>query len=40
MNKTELIAAMAAKSGLSRKDAGAALASMIDGVTDALKNVN
>ena len=37
MNKTELIAARTAKSGLSRKDAGAALASMIDGVTDALK---
>ena len=37
MNKTELIAAMAAKSGLSRKDASAALASLIDGITDALK---
>ena len=32
MNKTELIAAMAAKSGLSRKESGAALASLIDAV--------
>ena len=37
MNKTELIAAMAAKSGLSKKEAGAALASLIEGITDALK---
>ena len=37
MNKTELIAAMAAKSGLSRKESGAALASLIDGIKDALK---
>ena len=37
MNKTELIAAMAAKSGLSRKEAGAALTSLIDEITDVLK---
>ena len=37
MNKTELIASMAARSGLTKKEAGAALASLIDGVTDALK---
>ena len=29
MNKTELIAAMAAKSGLTKKEVGAALASLI-----------
>ena len=38
MNKTELIAAMAAKSVLSRKEAGTALVSLIDGITDALKD--
>ena len=37
MNKTELIASMAARSGLTKKEAGAALASLIDSVTDALK---
>ena len=37
MNKTELIASMAAKTGLTKKEAGAALASLIDSVTDALK---
>ena len=37
MNKTELIAAMAARSGLTKKEAGAALASLADGITDALK---
>lgn len=37
MNKTELITAMAAKSGLTKKEAGAALASLIDGITEGLK---
>jgi len=37
MNKTELITAMAAKSGLTKKEAGAALASLIDGITESLK---
>ena len=37
MNKTELITAMATKSGLTKKEASAALASLIDGITDALK---
>ena len=37
MNKTELIAAMAAMSELTKKEAGAALASLIDSITDALK---
>ena len=37
MNKTELIAAMAEKSELSKKDAGAALEAFVASVTDALK---
>ena len=37
MNKTELIAAMAARSGLTKKEVGAALALLIDGITEALK---
>ena len=37
MNKNELIAAMAEKSGLSKKDAGAALDAFIEAVQDALK---
>lgn len=38
MNKTELIAAIAEKSGLSKKDADKALAAFIDTVTDTLKS--
>ena len=37
MNKTELVAAMAEKTGLSKKDAESALKSFIDTVTDELK---
>jgi DNA-binding protein HU-beta len=37
MNKAELIQAVAAKSGLSKKDAEVALAAVIDSLTDALK---
>ncbi len=37
MNKAELIQAVAAKSGLSKKDAEVALAAVIESVTDALK---
>ena len=37
MNKTELIASMAEKSGLSKKDAGAALDAFVESVQDALK---
>ena len=37
MNKAELIQAVAAKSGLSKKDAEVALAAVIDSITDALK---
>lgn len=37
MNKMELVAAMAEKSGLSKKDCEAALGAMTDTVTDALK---
>lgn len=37
MNKAELIAAIAEKSGLSKKDAESALAATIGTVTDALK---
>ncbi len=37
MNKAELIQAVAAKSGLSKKDAEAAVAAVIDSLTDALK---
>ncbi len=37
MNKSELVAAMAAKSGLSKKDSEKALAAFVDAVMDALK---
>jgi len=37
MNKTELINAIAAKSGLSKKDSEKALGATIDAITDALK---
>ena len=37
MNKTELVAAMAEKSGLSKKDSEKALAAFVDAVMDALK---
>lgn len=37
MNKTELIAAVAANAGLSKKDADAAVAATFDAITDALK---
>ena len=37
MNKTELIAAIAAKADLTRKDAGVALDAVIGSITDALK---
>jgi DNA-binding protein HU-beta len=38
MNKTELTAALAANSGLSKKDAEKALNAFVDVVTDALSN--
>ena len=38
MNKSELIKAMAEKSGLSQKDAGLAYEAFIEAVTDALKD--
>ena len=37
MNKTELIAAVAEKSGLSKKDSEAAVVATIAAITDALK---
>ena len=37
MNKSDLIAAMSEKSGLSKKDAGAALDAFVASVEDALK---
>ena len=37
MNKTELVAAMAEKAGLSKKDAEAALKAFTETVTDELK---
>lgn len=37
MNKTELIASIADKSGLTKKDAEKALNAVVAGVTDALK---
>lgn len=37
MNKTELIAAVAQKADLNKKDAEKALAAVIDGIEDALK---
>jgi len=36
MNKTELIAAVSEKSGLSRKDADAAVRAVIDSITEAM----
>jgi DNA-binding protein HU-beta len=38
MNKTELINAIATKSGLSKKDSEKALVATIDSITDALKD--
>ena len=38
MNKNELISAMAEKSGLSKKDVGAALDAFVESVQDALKS--
>ena len=38
MNKTELVAAVAAKAGLSKKDAEAATKAVVDAVTEALAN--
>ena len=37
MNKTELVAAVAAKAGLSKKDADAAVAAFVDTVVEAMK---
>ena len=37
MNKTELVAAVAAKAEISKKDADKAVAAVIESVTDALK---
>lgn len=37
MNKTELIAAVAEKAGITKKDADSAVAAVIDTITDALK---
>lgn len=39
MNKTELVAAMAEKAELSKKDAESALKAFVDVVTDELKKV-
>lgn len=36
MNKTELVAAVAEKAGISKKDADAAVAAVVEAVTDAL----
>ena len=38
MNKTEMIAQVASKSGLSKKDAEKALAAVVDTITEALAN--
>lgn len=38
MNKTELIAAISEKTGLTKKDSDAALAAVIDSIAGALKN--
>lgn len=38
MNKTELIAAISEKTGLTKKDSDAALAAVIDSIAEALKN--
>ena len=37
MNKTELIAAIAEKTGLSKKDSEAAVSTVVDTITEALK---
>ena len=37
MNKTDLIEVVAKEAGLSKKDAGAAVAAVFDGMTEALK---
>ena len=37
MNKTELVAAVAEKAGLSNKDAAKAVAAVVDAITDTLK---
>ena len=37
MNKTELVAAVAAKAGISKKDADAAVAALVATVTEAMK---
>ena len=37
MNKTELIAAIAEKTGLSKKDSEAAVSAVVDTITEALK---
>ena len=37
MNKAELIAAVAAKAGISQKDAGVAVAAVLDEIKEALK---
>ncbi len=37
MNKTELVNAIAAKTGLSKKDSDAALVAAVDAITEALK---
>ncbi len=37
MNKEQLVERVAAKTGLSKKDAGAALEAILDGITGALK---
>ena len=36
MNKTELISAVAEKTGLSKKDSDAAIAAVVDAITDSL----
>ena len=38
MNKTELIAAVAERAELSKKDADAAICAMVEAITDALKD--
>lgn len=38
MNRNELVASMAEKSGMSKKDAGSALDALIEAIQDALKD--
>ncbi len=38
MNKTELVAAVAEKAGISKKDADKAVAAFVDSIVDALKD--